>query len=559
MNGSFTLVLHGHLPWVLHHGRWPHGEDWVLEAATETWLPLLEVLDVCADEGICPAWTIGVTPILLEQLRHRRFAEALPRYLAEQGQRAEQDRDRFEVEGDLHPAWLADRWRERFAGLQAQLDAIDGDIVGALVAHEAAGHIELLSSNATHAYHPLVLHDACARAQIRAGLATSERHLGQRPRGVWLPECAYRPAGPWTPPALHGDSRDRAGVASLFAEAGVRFCVVDTHLLQGARSEAVVDGGTARSVDWEQATWDVARGWRSELELHRVAEGGRALDLTVLARCPDVSEQVWSGEVGYPGDGRYLEFHKRHGPRGLRYWKVTAPKTDLGEKEAYHPDDVQQAVHSHAQHFVGSVRERLAMHASRTGRPGTVCAPFDAELFGHWWHEGPQFLLEVARAVHHAPDVAARTASQALEVAPADKVVSLPEGSWGAEGDHRVWLNDELRFYWETAYRAEDRFLDLWHRAPWRERLDLREALEHAARQLLLLQASDWPFVISTQGAVDYGLRRIFGHVALFDDLCNGVEDLLCGLPIDPVVQGARAAAVLRDGVFPDLDLAWWT
>jgi 1,4-alpha-glucan branching enzyme len=191
-----------------------------------------------------------------------------------------------------------------------------------------------------------------------------------------------------------------------------------------------------------------------------------------------------------------------------------------------------------------------------------VCAPFDAELFGHWWHEGPEFLLEVFRRIHREPDLVAATAGERFATAPSDKGVTVPEGSWGAGGDHRVWLNDELRFYWEVAYRAEDRFVGLWHRAEWQHEGRARQLLTEAGRQLLLLQASDWPFVISTGGAVDYGMRRIFEHAGLFDDLCNGVEDLVRfgpTHPIDPVVEAALQRSKLLDPVFPDLAPEWWS
>jgi len=551
-DGAFCLVLHGHLPWVLHHGRWPHGEDWLYEAAAETWIPLIEVLDTLDEEGIRPGWTIGLTPILLEQLGHERFRTGMVRWLAERIETAERDAREF-GEGDAHLAWLAGRWAEHFASLQRQFEAIDRDIARALRGRPG---VELLTSNATHGYHPLILQDRCARAQIRAGLATSERHFSVRPRAAWLPECAYRPAGPWVPPAVHGDTRQRAGVAELFGEEGVVAFVVDTHLIEGSTPVARLDGEVSTPVD-ESMLADSTMAWNSVLEPLRVIENDTLTPVTVLGRCPDVSEQVWSGEVGYPGDGRYLEFHKRHGLRGLRYWRVTGSGVDLGQKAAYVPDEVASAVHSHAVHFVGTLVRRVQAHRHGTGRFGVVCAPFDAELFGHWWHEGPRFLLAVARELAQTESVQTMTLSELQSQVPADKAASLPEGTWGAGGDHRVWLNDELRFYWELAYRAEDRFLDLLDRSAGRE--STRELLEEAARQLLLLQASDWPFVIHTRGAVDYGLRRIMDHAGRFDDLCNGVEDVLRGMPEDPVVMDSLQRSRLVDPVFPDLTLAWWT
>lgn len=557
--GSFCLVLHGHLPWVLHHGRWPHGEDWLFEAASGTWLPLLEVLDQCREEGLRPAWTIGVTPVLLEQLASDRFREGFPKWLTAQIERARADERDFTKWNQLHLAYLATRWRERYTRLLARFEVAKRDITAELLRAERDNLIELLTSNATHGYHALMLHDACARAQVRAGVATSERHLGHRPRGMWLPECAYRPPKEFWPPAVHGASRHVDGVGSIVAQEGIRYFVVDTRLVTDSRPEAVLEGGRATPVAPDQGAWDLLRAWGNELEPHRVVEDGRLLDVTVFARSPHVSEQVWSGSVGYPGDSRYLEFHKRHGHKGLQYWKVTGDKVDLGDKEPYHPDDIGSALHGQAQHFCQLITDRLWIHRDRTGRHGTVCAPFDAELFGHWWHEGPQFLLEVVRALHHSEHVQCQTLGEVLKERPSDKGVSLPEGSWGAGGDHRVWLNDELRFYWEVVVRAEDRFMGLWHGLPWQTDEQVRTLLVEAGRQLLLLQSSDWPFVISTQGAVDYGLRRIFGHASAFDDLCNGAEDAAAGLATDPVVEETLSRSRLRDGLFEHLDLMWWS
>jgi 1,4-alpha-glucan branching enzyme len=558
--GAFCLVLHGHLPWVLHHGRWPHGEDWLFEAATETWLPLLEVLDTLESEGIRPGWTLGLMPILLEQLAHPRFISGLVSWWGTQIERAGRDAADFRERGEAHLAWLADRHAQHLRGLGARFDAIERDLPGAFGRHVASGAIGLLTSNATHGYHPLILHDACARAQIRAGVATTRRHFGVAPGAAWLPECAYRPAGSWSPVAVHAGARERDGVAALFAAEGVHAFFVDTHLIHGATAKAILHGERLTPVAPGQADWDVEHAWRSELEPHRVVERGLVTDVTVLARCPDVSEQVWSGKVGYPGDPRYREFHKRHGYRGLHYWKITGPETPLGEKDQYHPDDVPEVVSSQAEHFVSIVRRRLEAHRGAVGRYGVVCAPFDAELFGHWWHEGPAFLLEVARAMHADPEIDVLAVEEVLARVPADKAVELPEGTWGAGGDHRVWLNERLRPYWEVAYRCEDRFIDLWHRAPWQTDPATHELLTEAARQLLLVQASDWPFVISTDGAVDYGNRRIHDHAARLDDLCNGVEDRIQEPEAarDPVVSNTLARCRLLDPVFPDLDLSWW-
>lgn len=555
---GFCLVLHGHLPWVLHHGFWPHGEVWLYEAVAETWLPLLTELEACAADGVATPVTLGLMPVLLEQLASPAFAAGFRSWLAERERRAAADAVAFRAEHELHLAWLADRWVVHHAALRAQFDGLGGDVVGAFARLARAGRIELLSSNATHGYMPLLLHDRCARAQVRAGVATSRRHLGFAPRGAWLPECAYRGGGGWRPPVVHGDVRERAGVEELFADEGIGYFFVDAHLFAGARSEGIVrPEGTAR-VGWDQVGWDGARRWRSVLEPHLVSSHGGPGRLAALARHPEVSEQVWSGEVGYPGDGRYLEFHKRRHADGHRYWKVTGSRVDLGDKQAWHPDDTRAAVREHARHFVAVVRSILTRAQADGGRPGVVVAPFDAELFGHWWHEGVAWIGEVFRLLHVDPEVSGSTVGAWLDAHPPDKVVSLPEGSWGKGGDHQVWLNDESRWIWEASYRAEDRFLAAVDGLGWRASEPVRVALTAAARELLLLQASDWAFVIHTRGAVDYGYRRFCEHLARFDRACTLAERRARGEPDTHLSDVELEDMSIHDTCFPDLRLEWW-
>ncbi len=551
--GSFCLVLHGHLPWVLHHGNWPHGEVWLFEAAAETYLPLLSLVE----HGGVPI-TLGLTPILLEQLAHPRFTTRFPRWLQEQAERAGRDEKEFAERGEVHLAYLAERAGAHHRALAEQFEAISRDIPAAFAAANSRGHVELLTSNATHGFMPLIKHDACARAQVRAGVSTSRQRLGFSPRGAWLPECAYRPGGPWTAPVGDGAQSLRAGVEEVFAHEGVSFFFVDAHLFAGARSEGTQTSQGFTKVDWKQATWDDTRGWRSVLEPHWVSSDGGPGRLVALARHPELSEQVWSGEVGYPGDGRYLEFHKRHGRDGLRYWRVTGPGKGLGEKEAYVPDDTQGALFAHAQHFVATVRSLVNRHHERTGRHGVVVAPFDAELFGHWWHEGPAFIREVMAALASDPVVRPSTVSSHLNQWPADKVVTLPEGTWGAGGDHRVWLNDETRWTWEAEHGAEDRFLDAIHRLDWRHHEGVAEALRAAARELLLVQASDWQFVIHTRGAVDYGYRRFGEHLSRFDRACNLADARARGEPDDDLAASELRDMQLHDSCFDQLKLGWW-
>lgn len=567
--GSFVLVLHGHLPYVIHHGRWPHGEVWLYEAAAETWLPMLDLVDACTSAGLRAPVTLGLTPILLEQLAHPRFKVGFPAFLGDQRERALRDADDFTAQGNTQFAWLARCWVERLDWQLQRFEDLGRDLVGAFARHWQAGTLELLGSSATHGYSPLLQQDRSIRAQLRVGLATSQRHLGRRPEAIWLPECGWRSGGPWTSPVLGGGATTRLGLDQLLAEAGVRLTFVEHATLQGCRSEGVRDGGAFHKVAWSQRSWDAGRAWGSPLEAHVATSTGQDGAVAVFARHPQVSEQVWSGRVGYPGDGRYLEFHKRHGDQGLRYWRVTDNRTDLGGKQPYDPPAAHEAARSHASHMVQVLRATLRGHRQRTGRQGVAVACFDAELFGHWWHEGvywmQELLLQLQAGQADLPEderVELRTASEALEAHPADKVVWLPEGSWGADGDHHVWLNPVTRWTWEVEHRAEQRLgwlLDeLPHRDGTARARRIRTTLTQAARELLLLQASDWQFVIHTEGAVDYGFKRLALHAERFERLCNLAQDLAAGLRPDATQRAAVAEVQAHDDVFAHLDLSAW-
>ena len=558
------LVLHGHLPYVLRHGVWPHGEDWLYEAAAETYLPMLAMLDECVFFNAQPRITMGLTPVLLEQLAHEHFKKGFEEYLHDRIARAKSDEKDFRSFNNGHMVYLAQRWQTWFTKLLEQFHAIDRDIPKAYAKKAKQGLAQILTSAATHGYFPLLLEDATLRAQIRAGVATSEKILGFKPTGMWLPECAYRPQGWWNPAITWGGPRNRVGVEHIVADEGITHFFLEHHLIESCRSEWVNNDGW-KKVDWEEARKYPSRGWRNVHEPHGLnSDATGPARLTVLARDPVICEAVWSGAIGYPADGIYLEFHKKWGERrGLRYWKVTGKGCDLGDKHLYQPDDIAGKLFEHARHFCDQVKAKLWEHKHATGRHGVVVACFDAELFGHWWFEGPQFIRDVMLTLNADPDVQVQTAEEFLRDHPADKVASINEGSWGEGGDHRVWLNDVTRWMWEVEYRAETHFGKLTFTLPWRDdkhpaNPQLRTLLEKAARELLLLQASDWPFVITRGQAIDYGIKRFALHVGRFENLCDMAEKVARGEQLTDLEKWEIQDADLHDPIFEHVNLNWW-
>ncbi len=556
--GHLCIVLHGHLPYVLHHGKYPHGEAWLYEAAAETYLPLLDMIGEVALNRARPALTIGITPVLLEQLAHERFKKGFVAYLNERRERAIADRKEFEARNELHFAYLARRWEQWYEHNLEIFHRMREDIPAEFAMRSNEGHIEVLTSNATHAYMPLLLNDEMIEAQLALGTATSAKHLGFRPRGMWLPECAYRPTWDhWMPSVLYDNARFRPGLEKFIAKAGIDHFFVDTHQIADSTALGIMEGDTFRAVPDSQKAWD-NRGWCNVLEPHGVASEPRPAEVWAFGRHPYVSEQVWSGSIGYPGAGQYLEFHRKHGERGLRYHKVTHNKAPLSNKDPYYPDDVPGKVFENAGHFCNVVRGVLAEYKHRTGRTGTVVAPFDAELFGHWWFEGINFLRDVVLSLNSAGDVKLVTTQEALANSARDKVVRMPEGSWGENGNHSVWINDRNRWMWEIEYRAEGSLLKALHELPWRKNADVCEVLQHAARELVLLQASDWPFVVHTQGATDYGVQRMAGHSTNFNQAIEMAEQVSKGVALDQLQHSELAEMSLHDSIFADIDLNWW-
>ena len=256
--------------------------------------------------------------------------------------------------------------------------------------------------------------------------------------------------------------------------------------------------------------------------------------------------QVWSRHGGYPGDGAYLEFHKIRYPGGLKLWRVTADNAGLGDKLHYEPELAGAQVVRHARHFaklLGRVGDKIQRQGAEL-----IVAPFDTELFGHWWFEGVDFVEELYRQIDLQGGVRPLTASSHLNNARSDVALNLSAGSWGKDGDWSMWLNPETRWTWEKLWPLEEEF---WRIAPEAiERPELHSVLAQAARQLLLAQSSDWQFIISTGEAADYAEKRIRIHIADCEKLMHGLSGS------DADLTAARSLATeldTRDAVFPNI------
>jgi 1,4-alpha-glucan branching enzyme len=504
-HGYLALVLHAHLPFVRHPEHARHLEErWLYEALIECYLPLLAVFDRLANEGVPFALTMSVTPPLAAMLKDELLRQRFHEHLARAERLAERETQR--LRGDSRFAPVASFYADHLQGMRAVWDRHDGDVVAGLVKHWDAGRLELLTCSATHCYLPGMLPAREGiRPQLELGVRGFERLVGRRPTGAWLAECAYHPS-----------------FDAEIARAGIRFTVVDTHGITHARP-------------------------RPPLGVHApvVSPSGVAF----FGRDVESSRQVWSRDEGYPGDAYYRDFYRDIGfdlpeselmgevaadgsrlMTGLKYFRITGKGV---EKEPYQPGVAAGRAREHAGHFVSQRAEQLRRLAAASvpaalggaiGVPPVVVAPYDAELYGHWWFEGPAFLEAVFRQLRDArEEVEAITLGEYLVRHPTCVQATPSPSSWGAGGYGEVWVGPEAAPTWRHVHHATryakwlvERFGDAQGRRG--------DALDQAIRELLLLQSSDWAFILKMGTTAGYAQARVRAHVHRLRHLGHLVE-----------------------------------
>ncbi|MFP4321981.1 MAG: 1,4-alpha-glucan branching protein domain-containing protein, partial [Anaerolineales bacterium] len=462
--------------------------------------------------------------------------------------------------GDKHLQYIASFYQTYYETIKDSFDRrYNRDIVGAFKTLQDEGYIEIITCAATHGYLPLLGEDSAIRGQLQAGINSYQTHYGRAPRAIWLPECAYRPAYV----DEHGNLRP--GIEHFLAEAGLKLFFSETHLIEGgepvgvAAGEAIGPYGAIKrrylvpmraapkpaqdtSTFYPYLVSDTTAG----------PEADEHSGVAIIGRNNETGQRVWSADLGYPGDFDYREFHRKDGESGLQYWRVTGAKVDLGDKDFYHPDWAENKVHMHAQDFVGLVERIFEARENHGLGYGLVSSNYDTELFGHWWFEGVDWLKQVLRGLAASETVDLVTASDYLEQHPPQDVLHVPEGSWGAGGTHFTWNNVETEWMWGPLHAAEGRMQALADKYQAHYDNDtLRGVLNQTARELLLAESSDWPFLVTTGQARDYAVQRFESHLERFNELANSLE---AGQPNTELA----ARYWEKDRVFEGIDYRWW-
>lgn len=519
--GYVALVLHAHLPFVRHPEYDAFLEErWLFEALTETYIPLLKLLYRLAEERVPCRMTVSLSPTLLCMLQDELLQNRYEAHLDRMIELCNKELERTRHDGHLY--YLADMYRGLFQETRRLFTTIwKKNLAGAFKRMHEAGVIELITTTATHALLPLIRHRLrMVTLQIRAGVRYFQEVFGFKPRGLWLPECGYFP-----------------GLEKVLADEGIKFFIVESHgllhaetiPLQGVYAPMFTPAGVA-----------------------------------AFARDQECTREVWSAREGFPGDPEYREFYRDIGhdldleyirpyiagdvrvDTGIKYYRITGPTV---HKELYHPEAATAKAADHAEVFMRRRIAHIEYLARSAVRPPIIVAPFDAELFGHWWFEGPRWLdFFVRKAAYDQDTFKLTTLTEYLEQHPVHQTGIPATSTWGAQGYCDVWVNEKNRWIYpqiETCMDRMERILERYSRR--RHSLLERQAINQCVRELLLAQSSDWPFIIHTGTAARYAERRVKDHVARFHLLADGLEK-------NAIDRECLKAIEYMDRLFPDID-----
>ena len=519
--GHLAIILHAHLPYVRHPEYNSFLEErWFFEVMTETYLPLVKILSRLAEEKVPFEITLSLSPTLLCMMEDPILLERYSLHLNKLIELTEREQDRNRHHGHLH--WLASTYHKQFCEMRDIFESWGGKLTRAFAWLYEMGVLQLITTSATHAVLPLLAPEPKAlRAQVSLGIQAFERVFGFRPQGFWLPECAYIP-----------------GMEEYLREQNIRYFFLESHGIHHA---------------------DVLPLFGVYAPLYTPS------GVAVLARDQDCTEEVWSANKGFPGDPLYREFYRDIGHEldfeyirpylagdirvdtGIKYWRITGSGS---YKELYDPYKAGEKAAEHAAVFMKRRIDQIEHIASTMGgRVPIVTATFDAELFGHWWFEGPQWLDMLIRKIAFDQSTISLTSPLVyLNHHPVHQHGVPSISSWGNKGFFDVWCNGKTDWVLTQVYECIRRMIGLAGEYKSGEVKPLvSRALNQCVRELLLAQCSDWPFIITNSTSEKYALRRIRDHVSRFHFLADAVQH-------KTVEETDISALEYLDCIFPEAD-----
>lgn len=524
--GYFSLMLHAHLPYVRHPDFEEFLEErWLFEAITETYIPLIKMFKNLERDKVQFHLTMSITPPLMEMLGSDDLNQKYSRHMEKLIELCEKEVVRTKDE-DLRKHKMAKFYLADFKETYVLFyHDYNQRLLDAFREYQDKGYIEIVTCNGTHGFLPFMQqYPSAIRAQMDAGVKTYERFMKRSPKGVWLAECAYFP-----------------GAEKYLSEYGINYFFTDSHALWFADEPAHY--GVYRPVMTDEGVF-------------------------AFARDPESSEQVWSATVGYPGDFRYREFYRdigfdreidyikpyidRSGVRcnvGIKYHKISGKDVEIDRKDYYDIDEAKQAVKEHATDFLNKkIEQTKRLYGIFDGEVPLITAPFDAELFGHWWYEGPLFLEELFRIMDAQQTVKPETVTSFLTKIDSVQVTTPCQSTWGANGYNEVWLNGSNDWIYRHLHQATEIMVCCAKKYEQPDSLK-RRVLNQMARELLLAQSSDWAFIMTTGTTVEYAVSRTKNHIKRFFDLKGMLET-------DTVDETFLKYLEWIDKIFEDIDFS---
>ena len=519
--GYVSFILHAHLPFV-HH---PESEDyleeeWLFEAISETYIPLLLNFKKLEEEKVDFRITMSLTPPLLSMLDSKLLQNRYIKYLKKHIELCKKEVVRTAYDKRLNE--LSHYYLDRYSNdLHVFKDIYKCNLIEAFKHFQDIGVLEIITCGATHGYFPILyVNEKTVKAQIAVGVQTYEKYFGKKPRGIWLPECGYVPEAD-----------------KYLKEFGIEYAIVESHGILYADPTPIY--GTCAPI---------------------VSPGG----LVCFGRDMKSSQQVWSSIDGYPGDYNYREFYRdigyeadydyikpyiaHNGVRvhtGIKYHRITG-KTE--QKDYYDIQWAHDSAERQAGHFMNSRTEQIENVAGYMDKPPIILCPYDAELYGHWWYEGPYWLYILFKKIYYDDcNFELITPSEYIDKYPEIQVSTPCRSSWGANGYSGVWLNPTNDYVHRHLHKAAERMIELATTYPNRKDGIVKEALNQAARELLLAQTSCWLFIITNGTMVDYAKKRIKDHIGRFTKLYYEIKD-------NKIDKSFLKDIQLKDCIFPDID-----
>ena len=488
------------MPYVLGHGEWPHGNTWLFEAVLESYIPLLNLINRLDDRGLRSALTWSMSPIVTEQLLHPQFSDLLIHYIRKQIHQAETDLEKFHrIEDARWNIPMGTYWKAWYQHrMEDFTDRYATSIPQALRQAQEKEILELMPTSLTHSYLPLLQSEHSINMQIAKALSLHERVYHHRPHIMWLPECGYSPR--------MNTKRDMG--------------LEEYMLLNDVRATIINQTNHFHIVD-QSSKWQELPEYLQPMSIVRIQSNiDNKRDLSIMIRHQELCSKIWSENEGFPSHADYLEFHKKEYDSSLKYWRVTDRAVGLDKKQPYSPHIAKKKAKQHAREYVQMLETHAREYAEAMNQPGVICLAFDTELFGHWWFEGPHFLESLIEQINQSEYLNMTTYSESLDLQKELPIVQCSRGSWGANGNDDSWLNEHTKSIWENIHHAEKMMNEILEEGNPPGRLKQRIA-ELALRELMLMQASDWTWLISMNKASDYARQRFEEHYAFFEQLIS--------------------------------------